>query len=211
MISKEEAEGKLLKIYYDVKLDRYFKKNPTVAKIEVFEETKEPDEFDHFYGIKDDELKLGIWANNLENVQTYDEDQNPVGRAYNLFIEDVKVSDAAQTTAAIGFDYNLMGKTYLSLDYNYYANLYADYNPEGRTTEGLAQPWEVPAYGLVDASIKHGFKFGNFDATLIARVNNVFDTEYIADAINGADNDAYSALVWYGYGRTFNISAKINF
>jgi len=71
MISKEEAEGKLLKIFNDVKLDRYFKKNPTVAKIEVFEETKEPDEFDHFYGIKNDELKLGIWANNLENGIAY--------------------------------------------------------------------------------------------------------------------------------------------
>jgi hypothetical protein len=150
------------------------------------------------------------WVNNLENVQVYDEDQNPIGNPYNLYIKDIKVSDAAQTTGAIGIDYELMPKTNFTLDYNYYANLYADYNPEGRTTAG-PQPWKVPAYGLFDASLRHEFKFGDFDALLIANVINVFDTEYVADALNGTGNDAATALVWYGFGRTFSITAKINF
>ena len=158
-------------------------------------------------------LSLGDWRwdNNLENVQVYDENQVAIGKPYNLYIKGVKVSDAAQTTAAIGFDYQVMSKTYFTLDYNYYANLYADYNPEARTTEGIPEPWKVPAYGLVDASLRYSFKFGGFDATIIGRMNNVFDTEYIADARDGASNNAATALVWYGFGRTFNISAKINF
>ncbi|MBN1651351.1 MAG: TonB-dependent receptor [Bacteroidales bacterium] len=158
-------------------------------------------------------LSLGDWRwnNNLENVQVYDENQQPVGDPYNLYIKDVKVSDAAQTTAALGFDYQIMPKTNITVDYNYYANLYADYNPEKRTVEGLADPWKVPAYGLFDASIRYAFNFGGFDATIIGRVNNVFDTEYIADALDGNSNNWDTALVWYGFGRTFNISAKINF
>ena len=36
MISKEEAEEKLLKIYYDSKLDNCFKKNPTKAEKEAY-------------------------------------------------------------------------------------------------------------------------------------------------------------------------------
>ncbi len=158
-------------------------------------------------------LSIGDWRwnNNLENVQVYDENQQPVGDPYNLYIKDVKVSDAAQTTAALGFDYQIMPKTNITIDYNYYANLYADYNPEKRTVEGLADPWKVPAYGLFDASVRYSFNFGGFDATIIGRVNNVFDTEYIADALDGNSNNWDTALVWYGFGRTFNISAKINF
>ena len=108
-------------------------------------------------------------------------------------------------------DYKLMEKMNFTVDYNYFADLYAAYNPDSRTTPGTPQPWKVPDYGTFDTSIRYGFKIGDLDTTLIARMNNVFDTEYIADARDGQSNDAYSAQVWYGYGRTFNISAKIKF
>lgn len=158
-------------------------------------------------------ISLGDWRwdNNLENVQVYDENQNPVGDPYSLYIEDVKVSDAAQTTAAFGFDYQIMPKTNFTVDFNYFADLYASYSPDGRTEPGLAQPWKIPAFSTVDASLRYGFNFGGFDAVLIGRMNNVFDTEYIADARDGAGSDAASALVWYGFGRTVNVSVKINF
>ena len=67
MISKEEAEEKLLKIFYDVKLDRYLKKNPTHANIDMFEETNIPDPEEHFYKVKDDELVIAMWAKNYEH------------------------------------------------------------------------------------------------------------------------------------------------
>ncbi|MHA1562777.1 MAG: hypothetical protein ACTSPA_11695 [Promethearchaeota archaeon] len=67
MISKVEAEEKLLKIYYDVKLDRYHKKNPTHANIDMFEETKDPNHLEHFYKVKDDELVIAMWANSYEH------------------------------------------------------------------------------------------------------------------------------------------------
>ena len=35
----------------------------------------------------------------------------------------------AQTTAALGFDYELMEKTHFTVDFNYFADLYADYDP----------------------------------------------------------------------------------
>lgn len=158
-------------------------------------------------------LSLGNWRwdKDIENVQFYNEDQEAIGAPFNLFIKDVKVSDAAQTTAAFGFDYQVMDRAHFTLDYNYYSDLYADYNPDARTTAGLPAPWKVPAYGLVDASIRYSFKFGDYNTTIIGRINNVFDTEYVADARDGANNNALTALVWYGFGRTYNISARINF
>ena len=42
-------------------------------------------------------------------------------------------------------------------------------------------------------------------------MNNVFDTEYISDARDGSGSVANTALVYFGYGRTFSFGAKLNF
>jgi hypothetical protein len=156
-------------------------------------------------------LSLGDWTwdNDVTNVQIFDEEQNLV-QTIDLFIAGLKVSDAAQTTASLGFDYELMDKTNFTVDFNYFADLYARYDPNSRGTVG-PQAWEAPDYTTFDMSIRHGFKIGDLDATLIGRMNNVFNTEYIADATDGNGSVDATALVWYGYGRTFNVSAKIKF
>ncbi|MDX1829590.1 MAG: TonB-dependent receptor [Lutibacter sp.] len=157
-------------------------------------------------------LSLGDWKwnSNVENVQVYDEQQNPI-RTYNLYIKGLKVGGPAQTTAALGFDYEVMEKTHFTVDYNYYADLYARYTPDNRTTPGTAQPWKMPDFGTFDASIRYGFKIGDLDATVIGRMNNVFNTEYVSVAQDGSNSDAQTSYVWFGYGRTFNVSAKIRF
>ncbi len=151
------------------------------------------------------------WTNNVENAQVYDDANNPVGNPINIFIDGFKVGDAAQTTMALGLNYEVFDRTRLLLDYNYYANYYADFEPTGRTSEGIPQSWKAPSYGLFDAGISYGFNMGGFEATLIGRMNNVFNTDYIADALDGGNHDALSALVWYGFGRTFNLGAKFSF
>ncbi len=157
-------------------------------------------------------LSLGDWKwdSDVENVEIYDEEQNLIDTV-NLYISGLKVSDAAQTTAALGLDYELMDKTHFTVDYNYFDDLYADYDPNDRGTQGAPQSWKAPAYSTFDASIRHGFKIGDLNTTLTARMNNVFNTDYIADALDGSGSVAETALVWFGYGRTFNISAKIKF
>lgn len=157
-------------------------------------------------------LSLGDWKwdSDVENVEIYDEEQNLIDTV-NLYISGLKVSDAAQTTAALGLDYELMDKTHFTVDYNYFDDLYADYDPNDRGTQGAPQAWKAPAYSTFDASIRHGFKIGDLNTTLTARMNNVFNTDYIADALDGSGSIAETALVWFGYGRTFNISAKIKF
>ncbi|UMB59704.1 TonB-dependent receptor [Lutibacter sp. A80] len=156
-------------------------------------------------------LSLGDWTwdNNVTDVQIFDEEQNLVDTV-DLYIKGLKVAEAAQTTAALGLDYELMDKTNFTVDFNYFADLYAAYDPNDRGSVG-PQAWKAPDYSTFDMSIRHGFKIGDLDATLIGRMNNVFNTEYIADATDGSGSVDSTALVWFGYGRTFNVSAKINF
>jgi outer membrane receptor protein involved in Fe transport len=149
------------------------------------------------------------WANDIEDVQIFDDENNLI-ETVDLFIKDVHVGDAAQTTFALGLNYDLTPNTLFTLDYNHFADLYADYDPSDRGTPG-PDAWKVPSYNIFDTAIRHEFKFGNFDTSIIARVNNVFDTEYIADAQDGTDSSATTANVYYGFGRTFSVGAKINF
>lgn len=149
------------------------------------------------------------WDSNVKDVDIIDEEQNVVDTV-NLFIKDLKVGDAAQTTMALGMNYKIMPTTHLVIDYNYYDNYYSDFDPSDRGEVG-PQTWKLPSYGLVDVILSHGFKVGSFDTTLTARMYNAFNTQYISDSLDGSGSNAMSALVWYGYGRTFNLSAKINF
>ena len=149
------------------------------------------------------------WEDNLLGVSVFNDAQEKIDEV-DIYIADLKVGDAAQTTAALGVNYKFWEKTSITVDYNYYANLYGDYDPNDRTSQG-PQSFKVPAYGLFDMSLRHGFEIGGLETTVTGRMNNVFDTEYIADAQDGSSHTAADALVWYGFGRTFSLSAKINF
>jgi len=149
------------------------------------------------------------WQSNVENVQIFNEN-NDVVDTVNIFIADLHVSDAAQTTMAMGMNYKLTPETTFIIDYNYFDRLYADFDPSDRGTIG-PDAWKVPAYGLFDSVLRHNFKFGNFDATLTGRVNNVFDTEYISDARDRTGSNAQTSLVYYGFGRTFSVGVKLKF
>lgn len=156
------------------------------------------------------------WKNNLPSVQVYDENQNPVDKPIGpIYMKDLRVGDAPQTTAAVGVNYNLTPEFKLGIDYNYYANFNSDFDPTSLTKEGLT-PWKVPNYSLFDINAVFRFKFGGFDASLFGNVNNVFDAEYISDAQavfnseTGTSNSG-NALVYFGTGRTFTTGLKINF
>jgi outer membrane receptor protein involved in Fe transport len=161
-------------------------------------------------------LSLGDWRwkNNLLNVKFYDDNQNLVATE-SVYIKGVHVGDAAQTTAALGTNYELLAGLKLGANYNYYGNLYAKFEPENRTSEpeGSKNPdaWKVPNYHLMDLWISYRFNLGPFRSTLVGNVNNLFDTEYISDAEDGANHDWQTAKVYYGWGRSWIVSLRIHF
>ena len=106
------------------------------------------------------------WANNVTDVQVFNEEQELV-RTVNLFIEDLKVGDAAQTTFALGANYEVLEDVNLRLDYNYYDNYFADFDPNNRSTADQGQAWEAPAYGLLDFGLTYGFDIGSLRAILM--------------------------------------------
>ena len=151
------------------------------------------------------------WQNNLTDVPITD--GGDVIGTVDLYIKDLKVGDAAQTTAAIGVDYELFQGFLLMGDFTYASDLYAYFDPLGRGSaedEGV-QPWKMPDFSLWDFGIAYNFPIAGFDTTLSGRINNAFDTEYIADASDGQNHDAESAAVFYGFGQTWSLGLKLRF
>ncbi len=151
------------------------------------------------------------WQNDLKDVKIFD-GQTEVG-SVDLFIGGLKVGDAAQTTAAIGLDYELMKGLKFGLDYNYFDNLYADYDPldRGNEDEKGVQSWKVPNYATFDVNMTYKFKVASLNTSLFANVYNLTDTEYISDANDGSLHNATDALVYYGFGRTYSVGMRIRF
>ncbi len=157
------------------------------------------------------------WKNNPTGTIT-DEAQNVLGDA-TYYIDGLKVGGSAQTTLGVGTDIDLGNGLALTAQWFYFDNLYASYDPADRDDSALAgiQALELPSYGLVDAGMTWKFKFAGLDARANVNINNLFDTEYIAEAQDRyRAGDSTDKLIndtggWFGFGRTWNAGLKLYF
>ena len=152
------------------------------------------------------------WANNVENVFIEDEDGNQIGNPISVYSDGLKVGDAGQTTGAVGLTYEVLNGLSISADVNYFDNLYASFDPIGRSdSDDTAQAWLVPSATTMDINMTYNFKIGDFNSSIYANMYNVGDVEYVQDANDGPGHDAASAQVYYAWGRNWNIGLKIRF
>jgi len=151
------------------------------------------------------------YTNNAGPASVYNNQQVLVGTVKEVYIQGMKVGDAAQTTAGFNLDVNVMPDLKLGAVYNFYDNYTANFNFSNITTPGLT-PYKLPYYSLFDLNGVFKFKIGNFNSSLIGTVNNLFDTKYISDAYDAAASGQASQLnVFYGLGRTFTTTLKVRF
>lgn len=151
------------------------------------------------------------WQNDIQGVEVTNEDGELEGIIDNLYLSDIKVGDAAQTTASLGLDYTVVNNLKIGITYNYYADNYAWFEPNNRSGEDYigVQPWKIPDYGLFDINTVFDFEIGSFQGTLYGNVTNLFDEEYVSDATDA--DDIESVRVFYGLGRQWTAGIKIKF
>lgn len=158
-------------------------------------------------------LSYGDWhyTNNAGPTTVYNSQQQAVKTVNTVFLKDIKVGDAAQTTAALGADIDILPDVTIGGNYFYYGNYYSDFNFANATSAGL-MPYKLPNYSIWNVNGVFRFKIAGLDAVLIGNVNNLLNTKYIADSYDGnLKGNAASAFVYYGLGRTFVTSLKIKF
>jgi len=146
-----------------------------------------------------------IWANNVDTVDIY-KDQTLVYQYKGVYLKGIHVADAAQTSASIGINYELFPGFKIGTDLMYFDRLYAGFDIDTRvnpSNEGIDAE-RIPAYFLVDMNVFYNLKIGGLNASLIGNMNNVLNTIYIADAVEGKG-------YYFGYGRTASLGLKVRF
>lgn len=201
----------------------------TIGRVQGIEEIHSGVEFEgsaRFFG----KLKVygmvsvGDWKYASDVKANFVDDNNDPLPQFDqtIYLNGVKVGDAAQFTSRIGANYNVINGLFIDANYFYANNLYAKYDatsfddPNGRN-EAL----KLPAYGLLDASLsyKYDMKKGR---RLTARfsMNNVLDKVYISESATNIfveDGDETwngintSNRVFFGWGRSWNVSLKFDF
>lgn len=166
-------------------------------------------------------ISAGDWryTNNFD-AQVFDDNQTQVGSA-TLFLEDVKVGDAAQFTTYFEAEYKVDNFVF-DLAYRFVDGLYADYTIEDQEflTADNQGALQLPSYGLVDLGATTRFDLFGKGASFRVNVNNLLNTVYIAESNTNIHAEATSTTwegidvrnsVWFGFGTTWNATLRWNF
>ena len=164
-------------------------------------------------------LSVGDWRYTKDfEAELFDENQQSVGTG-KLYLKGAKVGDAAQTTALLGIDQRLGDNIRFDIDYRFVDGLYADYSitDSAFTSPDNAGTLKLPSFGLIDFGTTF---FTENGWSLRANINNLLDVTYIAESNSnihaGAGSTTWNGVdtrnsVWFGFGRTWNVSLKYKF
>lgn len=176
-------------------------------------------------------VSLGDWqyASNFTADIINTDDQSNLG-TLTLYMDGVKVGDAAQTTASLDVTYEIIKGLRVNVGGYYADDLYADFSVgDGEFSDKPVageslQAWKLPSYFLMDGAIYYNFKIASLDVTARFNMNNILDAQYIAesdtnikyDADDTSDRDMGNGGSWknrafYGFGRTWNAGIKVRF
>lgn len=172
-------------------------------------------------------LSIGDWQYKNDVVADQYNDNNELFSTVYLYTKDLKVGDAAQTTASVSAGYDILSELKIRGTYSYFDNLYANFSPENRTdaTKAGVQAWELPSYGLFDGMLSYSLKYGGSKITFRLNVDNIFDKVYLSESVDdtkynpadakdfeiGKNGSGKSNRVYTGFGRTWALGIKVNF
>lgn len=137
-----------------------------------------------------------------------------------LYLDEVKVGDAAQFTASLGIDVEIVKGLTIDANYRRADNLYAAIDATDFGFEDNDGSLELPSFGLLDAGL--GFSVPFLENTMDFRfnMNNVLDETYISESdtnrFAGEGDDTYDGIstenrVFFGAGRTWSATFRFNF
>ncbi len=142
--------------------------------------------------------------------------ENHVWSIINL--KDVRVGGSAQTTAALGVNFNI-DNFRIGADWTLQARNYSYYSFSGSNLSlgketNIADPWRIPHASTIDANASYKFDFGKVRATVSGNVNNLLNYHYITKAWNPSvtsDANEDNIYCFFNMGRNCSVRLKLNF
>jgi outer membrane cobalamin receptor len=140
-----------------------------------------------------------------------------------LYLDGVKVGDAAQLTYLLGTTIKPFENASLDLNWRTADNLFADISAEDFDDEDHQGSLQLPKYDLVDLGFTYRLFVGSEkdnNVSLRLNVNNLFDRVYLAESATNyhaaSGTRTYRGIdtrnkAFFGFGRTWNMSIRYSF
>ena len=185
-------------------------------------------ELDFTYDITDDFRVVGMtsvgnWEYAGNQTGTFfDQNQTALGTV-ELFLDDVKVGDAAQFTARLGFDIDVTDNFRIDYSQRFVDKLYARLNALDFDSANNQGSLRLPGYSLADLGMSYRFELkDDTNLNLRLNVNNLWNTEYISESATnifanpGSGEATYQGIsasnkAFFGFGTTWNFTVRYNF
>ncbi len=143
------------------------------------------------------------WSKNVNSFVTNSQG-TPIGNV-SVYTKGLKVGNTAQTTAFFGARYRGLDNVYFGFRFNYYGNLYEDYDPSTRSNEG-GQVRKLPDYTVLDVYGGYNFTMGGLRSRASGTIHNLLNQTYIRRS-----DEAFGVQGLYGLPINFSASLSVQF
>jgi len=165
---------------------------------------------------------IGSWTYAGDvTARIWDEDRNPIGGSEILYLDGVKVGDAAQTSFGLLGTYKIIKGLSVDLDYRFYDRLHAAIDPESFDTPDHEGSLELPSFGLLDGGISYKYYMNNRRSLNFRfNANNILNKQFISQSDTNIHPEAGEPVwegvnmdnrVYFGNGFTWNFSIAYRF
>ncbi len=157
-------------------------------------------------------LSLGDfkWGNDVSAILF--NDNNIVVDTVNVFVKGLNIGGTAQQQFGGFVDFKLLDAIFIKVEYLYFNNLYADFDPTNRSKPNdRQQAFRIPSYGLANAYIGIPFKLGKQFGRFQLNAYNIFNKTYIVNGEDGTGHNLDTFRGFWSFGRNLNLAFKLNF
>jgi hypothetical protein len=109
-------------------------------------------------------FSYGNWFYKGNSVSNrFDQNGDPFagGTVTTLYLDNVKVGNTAQVTAALGGVIDVTKNMSFDVNYNFNDQLYADINPNSFTSATNKGTVQLPSFDLIDAGVSYKWDLAN--------------------------------------------------
>ncbi|MDP2539930.1 TonB-dependent receptor [Tenacibaculum discolor] len=140
-----------------------------------------------------------------------------------LYLDGVKVGDAAQFTARLGIEVEPFKNFKVDYNQRFIDRLYARINADDFDDVDHQGSLQLPGYSVSDLGASYKWNLNeekNQSLNFRVNVNNLFDQEYISESATNyfarPGDETYNGVatgnkVFFGFGTTWNVAVRYNF
>ena len=157
-------------------------------------------------------LSIGNWKwKNDVTAFVFNDDQAVID-TIQVYADGLYVGDAPQTQLSLFAEISILQTVDFSVSWMYYDRYYADFSPTTRTNpDDRSQSYRIPSYQTLDLHLECPFPVGSLKARADLGCLNALNSTYIIRGQDGASHTINDFTGFWGFGRTFYVSLKLEF